>query len=138
MAGSHAYTLSADDPHAVAEAVGRAAAGSVVRLVRGDEQIADITPPDPDAAFRPLLAEIEARAAAITAAHPDPDDLENWQRAERLHHRWRTTGRLPSEVDYASQLRKLNILSPAQIAEQASAMVCADAEALIYYPLPER
>lgn len=138
MAPSHAYTLPADDPHAVAEAVGRAAAGSVVRLVRGDEQVADITPPDPDSAFRPLLAEIEARANAICAAHPDPEDLEHWQRAERLHHRWRTTGRLPIAADYATELRKLDILTEQQLLDQAEAMVRADEQALVAYPLPER
>jgi hypothetical protein len=136
MSGAHAYTLSADDPHAVAEAVVHAAAGSVVRLVRGTEQVADIIPPDPDAAFRPLLAEIAARAAEITAAHPDRADLEHWQRAERLHNDWRSSGRLPTAADYAVELRKLGLFSECQIAQRAQTMVEADAKALDAYPLP--
>lgn len=135
MASTHAYTLSMDDPHAVTEAVGRAAAGSVVRLVRGDEQIVDITPPDPDAAFRPLLAEIAARAAEIMAAHPDPDDRERWQRATRLHNEWRDCGRLPTADDYLVELRKLCVFDDSQLKEQAAEMVKADAEALVAYPL---
>ena len=136
MASSHAYTLSMDDPHAVVDAVGRAAAGQVVRLVRGEEQVADITPPDPDAAFRPLLAEISARAAEIIAAHPDPDDLERWQRADRLHNEWRVRGTLPSAEDYVVELRKLCVFTESQLEERAQSMVTADLEALAAYPLP--
>lgn len=136
MTNTHQYTLSMDDPQAIVEAVGRAAAGSVVRLVRGDQAVADVTPPDPDAAFRPMLTEIAARAAELMAAHPDPDDLDRWQRADRLHNEWRTTGCLPCADDYLVELRKLGVFTTAQLEERARAMVEADREALAAYPLP--
>lgn len=137
MASAHAYTLSMDDPQAACEAIGRAAAGDVVRLVRGNQQVADVTPPDPDSIFRPLLSEIAARAAEMLAAHPDPEDLERWQRAERLHNDWYKNGTLPCVIDYAVELRKFNIFTETQVIEQAEAMVRADAEALVAYPLAD-
>ncbi|MGH8792997.1 MAG: hypothetical protein ACRDXX_10155 [Stackebrandtia sp.] len=138
MASAHDDTLPADDAQAIFAAVGRAAAGDVVRLVKDDKPIADLTPPDPDSAFRPMLAEMAARAAEICEAHPDPADLERWQRADRLHERWRNKGALPSVECYVAQLRKLGVLSEEQIVDQAESMVRADVEALIAYPLPAR
>lgn len=138
MACPQDETLPADDAQAIVDAVGRAASGEVFRLMRGDEPIADLTPPDPDAAFRPMLAEMAQRAAEICAAHPDPADLERWQRADRLHQRWLTTGALPSAAHYAAELRKFGVFTEAEIAEQAQEMLGADAEALAAYPLPVR
>ena len=138
MPHAHTYTtMSMDDPRGVPEAVNLATHGTIVRLMCDDEAKIDIGPVDPDAIFRPLLTEIAQRAAEITAAHPDPDDLERWQRAQRLHKDWQRNGTLPSSQDYAVELRKLNILSDDQVRNQADAMVHADAVALAVYPLPQ-
>ncbi|HIV57845.1 MAG TPA: hypothetical protein H9902_07800 [Candidatus Stackebrandtia faecavium] len=138
MPHAHTYTtMSIESPGVVHEALDLAAGGTIVRLMRGDEAHVDLGPVDPDAVFRPLLTEIERRAAEITAAHPDPDDLERWQRAQRLHRDWQRNGTLPSTRDYAVELRKLDILSEEEVRTQADAMVRADSVALAVYPLPQ-